>query len=259
MSSSVMSDTLKVCIDKVLPEELRDEAQQVAIEENPANLPEPAPPGAPPRDLSIAVLRRKLWRPGRTLRVRFLDGDPQVQQRVQAKAMEWMDVANIKFDFGDHRRAEIRIAFEPDGSWSYVGTDALLVRDQNEPTMNYGWFTPNSSDDEISRVVLHEFGHALGCIHEHQHPKIPFQWDEEAVMDYYTNPPNNWSPDQVRFNVLDRYSANITNFSNYDEHSIMLYPISNAFTVGDYEVPWRNTTLSDTDKAFMRTQYPFAR
>jgi serralysin len=42
-----------------------------------------------------------------------------------------------------------------------------------KPTMNYGWMTPDSSDDEVHRVVAHEFGHALGLIHEHQNPDTP--------------------------------------------------------------------------------------
>jgi len=34
--------------------------------------------------------------------------------------------------------------------------------------MNLGWPNDNSEDSEISLVVLYEFGHALGCHHEHQ-------------------------------------------------------------------------------------------
>lgn len=251
-----MTKTLKVCIDKVLPSALRDEAQRRAIQENPANLPGLPLPGEPAPPVSIAVLKNKLWAPGRTLRVRFLGGSAALQKRVQEKAMEWLNYANIKFDFGNHAQAEIRIAFTPDGSWSWIGTDALAITNQDEPTMNYGWLTTTSTDEEVSRVVLHEFGHALGCIHEHQHPKREFQWDVEAVMKYYTGPPNNWTPAEVKFNVLDRYSAAVTNASAFDPHSIMLYPVPQKFTIGDYEIPWSNSVLSETDKTFIRTQYP---
>ena len=47
--------------------------------------------------------------------------------------------------------------------------------------MNYGWLTPDSDDDELRRVVLHEFGHALGLIHEHQNPEGGIEWNEPAV------------------------------------------------------------------------------
>ena len=47
--------------------------------------------------------------------------------------------------------------------------------------MNLGWLTAATPDEEYSRVVVHEFGHALGCIHEHQSPAATFQWNKEAV------------------------------------------------------------------------------
>jgi len=40
----------------------------------------------------------------------------------------------------------------------------------HEPTMNYGWLKDDTDDVEYRRVVIHEFGHALGAIHEHQNP-----------------------------------------------------------------------------------------
>jgi len=45
--------------------------------------------------------------------------------------------------------------------------------------MNYGWLRDDTQDEEYSRVVLHEFGHALGCIHEHQQPKFGRVWDKQ--------------------------------------------------------------------------------
>lgn len=59
------------------------------------------------------------------------------------------------------------------GSWSYLGTDATRVPKESF-TMNLGF---------VDRpTVLHEFGHSLGLIHEHQSP-FPggFEWDRENV------------------------------------------------------------------------------
>jgi hypothetical protein len=248
-----MSEQLRVCIDKVLPRKLQPEAELRAMEENPANTPRPGEAGT--ERLEIAVLRRKLWKPGRVLRVRFLDGIAGVQDKVAAKAKEWEQYVNIHFEFGDDPEAEIRISFTPDGSWSYMGTDAFFAP-AVEQTMNFGWLDEFSSDDEISRVVLHEFGHALGAIHEHQHPEAGFEWNEEAVLKYYMGPPNNWTEEEVRFNVLDRYSRDVSQYSEFDTNSIMLYPIPKRFTLGGFEVPWSNTVLSETDKQFMSTVYP---
>ena len=254
-----MSDeTIKTCIDVVLPPEDMIEAAQRAIEENPANAPAPGVTtgiGAGPLPPSfLAVVTGKRWRNGRTLRVRFMDGDPVVQAKLQPSAHQWSDYANIKFVFGNDPTAEIRISFRDKGSWSAIGTDAL-ARPSSIPTMNYGWLKPDTPDDEYSRVVIHEFGHALGCIHEHQNPSTNIPWDKEAAYRYYMGPPNNWTRAQVDLNIFQRYSQTSTQFSEFDKDSIMLYAVSNDLTIGDYEVGW-NRILSDTDKAFIATIYP---
>ena len=54
--------------------------------------------------LRAAVEKFKLWENGRTLRVKFLDGVPEVQDKVAAIAKEWEDVANLTLDFVTGRR-----------------------------------------------------------------------------------------------------------------------------------------------------------
>lgn len=248
----------RVCIDMDLPPELEVEAMDRAIEENPANLPvlnhRPAV-GVATSPRTLALLTGKKWQNGRTLRVRFLGGSPRLRQKVQELARQWCDFANISFDFGDSPDAEIRIAFQQGaGSWSYLGTDALMIP-RNEPTMNYGWFTDSTPDEELSRTILHEFGHALGCIHEHQHPDAGIPWDRQAVLRYYMGPPNNWTPDKVENNLFKRYTRSQTQFSKFDRDSIMLYPVDEAFTIGDFQVGW-NRKLSQTDKEFIGAIYP---
>jgi hypothetical protein len=87
-----------------------------------------------------------------------------------------------------------------------VGTDALSIP-RSEPTMNFGWLTPESDDDEFSRVVTHEFGHALGAVHEHQNPAAEIPWDKPKVYDYYAGAPNFWTKEQVEINLFQRYDA----------------------------------------------------
>jgi len=256
-----MARTIKTCTDRELPVNKLIEAMGKAVAENPANAPSISTrsllPGVmPPSPLALAAVTGKLWQPGRTLRVRFLDGDPTVQQKLQPYAHLWSQYANIKFVFGTDPDAEIRISFAQPGSWSYLGTDALSIA-KNEPTMNFGWLKKSTANDEYSRVVTHEFGHALACIHEHQNPVADIPWDKPKVYQYYQGPPNNWSKAQVDVNLFDRYSAEITQFSAFDPASIMLYPIPNDFTIGDFEVGW-NGALSATDKQFVGTLYPFA-
>jgi hypothetical protein len=248
-------ETIKMCVDRVLPPELRAEAAQNAIAENPDNLPPVRGVGVADVPIEeMAVLIGKKWKNGRTLRVRFLDGDPGVQQKVQPFAHEWSKYANITLEFGNDPNAEIRISFKQPGSWSYIGTDALSIA-KTQPTMNYGWLTPTTASDEYSRVVIHEFGHALGCIHEHQNPTVDIPWDKEAVYRYYGGPPNNWPRATVDQNIFRRYSKGDTQFSAFDTKSIMLYAIDDKLTLGNYSVGW-NKVLSPTDKTFIAKTYP---
>jgi hypothetical protein len=258
---NLMSEPIiRACIDRSLPDELMLESMRRAVEENPANAASFQTRGLLPGVMPdiprvfLAALTGKLWQPGRALRVRFLDGDPLVQERVMPFAHQWSEHAAINFEFTDDPQAEIRISFAQTGSWSYLGTDALVIP-ASQPTMNFGWLTRATANDEYSRVVIHEFGHALGFIHEHQNPGGTIPWNKEAVYAFYQGPPNFWTRQQVNINLFTRYEADITQFSDFDPHSIMLYPIPNQFTIGDFEVGW-NHALSDTDKRFVGILYP---
>lgn len=202
----------------------------------------------------MALVKEVTWQPGDVIQIGFLDGDPGVQERVKETAAHWMEFANLKFRFGDVDGADIRISFKQPGSWSYLGTVCRQIA-APEATMNYGWLTPDSTDDEVNRVVLHEFGHALGCIHEHQNPAGGIKWNKEVVYAYYGGPPNNWSKEEVDNNLFGLYEEDLTLHTEFDRQSIMLYPIDKRFTLDGLEVGL-NTSLSDRDKEFIRQTYP---
>ncbi|WP_405218418.1 M12 family metallopeptidase [Agrococcus sp. Ld7] len=195
----------------------------------------------------------KLWDNGRTLRVRFLDGDPAVQAKVESIAHEWESEANLKLKFVSSGASEIRVSFAEKGfSWSTVGTDALTVP-ASAATMNYGWLEPNTSLREYQRVVRHEFGHALGMIHEHQNPAASIPWDKPAVYAHYAQ--QGWSKADVDWNLFHVFDEATTNHSQFDSTSIMQYAVPDSLTVGSYAIGW-NTTLSALDKEYMSRQYP---
>ena len=251
-----MPSPIRACVDRVLPPEKELEARALAEAENPRNLVQPGEP-AP---LSGAVDAQKLWKPGRTLRVTFLDGTPSVQQKIAALAQVWTQFANLHFDFGDAADAELRISFLQPGSWSYIGTDCLLI-EPPQPTMNFGWLTEQTDDEEFARVVLHEFGHALGMIHEHQNPANEIPWNRQAVLDYYMGTPNHWSTYQVETNIFQAYAKDHTKFTDFDLLSIMRYPIPREHLAdpnwaADFQVDWQNYQLSELDKTFIAECYP---
>jgi hypothetical protein len=256
---NAVADPIKVCVDRILPATQHVDAANRSIAENPSNAPIPprtVAPGAPfDHPLSLALLTGNMWpKTGKMLRVRFLDGDPAVQARIPQWAEKWSEYANITFEFGDDPDAEIRISFTDPGSWSWIGTQCLSIA-ADQPTMNFGWLTEDTEDDEYSRVVTHEFGHAMGCIHEHQNPTAGIPWDKPVVYQYYEGPPNNWTGQEVDTNLFQRYGKTITQFSAFDPTSIMEYPIPAQFTDGKLVVGM-NTVLSDTDKQFIAGQYP---
>lgn len=203
----------------------------------------------------IAVTIAKKWHPGSTLTVGFVgDVDAVVRERIIEKAKLWAPHIGLKLDFVSSGRAKIRIAtWRNKGSWSYIGTDALLIDEDDQPTMNFGWLEPDTHDDEYERVVLHEFGHALGAIHEHQHPSAGIPWDKERVYSYYADT-NGWDRDTVDHNIFRKYERDQLNASKYDPDSIMHYAVPNALTVGDWQIGW-NRHLSERDKTFMGELY----
>jgi len=252
----------KACVDRILEGSLAEQANQAAWRERFQNQPlrtlsPGASPTSVPEPMAMAILTDKMWKSGRMLRVRFLDGEAAVKAKVEQKAHLWESYANIKFLFGEDPDAEIRISFVHDpGSWSYLGTDALVIP-KDQPTVNFGWLRANTPDAEYERVVVHEFGHALGCIHEHSSPAANIPWNKPVVYRYYAGPPNNWPPAKVDANVFYKYSETVTNHTVFDPSSIMLYPISKEFTDGVFETKM-NEQMSDLDKTFIASQYPQA-
>lgn len=203
-----------------------------------------------------AVLRAAQWKPGTEISVMFLAGSEALRARVRAVAEEWVGngMARLSFKWVDDAKADIRIDFvQGNGSWSYLGTVCRQIASP-QATMNYGWLTDASSDSEVRSVVLHEFGHALGMIHEHQNPEGGIIWNEAAVINDLSGPPNNWDVATIRRNVLDKYDSKAVTASEVDAKSIMMYPIPAAWTDGKFSAGF-NGELSPVDKSLIRTVY----
>jgi serralysin len=242
---------LRVCLDRPLDPAFDAIAEAKAAAEQVA-------PGAPLSPIQAALVKAKRWKNGRTLKIRFLDGESGLQQRVAQCAKQWLDHANLNFDFGNHAKPDIRIAFvQGAGSWSALGTDALVEQwfPQDEATMNYGWLRPSSSDMEIQSVTLHEFGHALGLIHEHQAPGAAIAWNKELIYRQLGGPPNNWPRATVDHNVFNRMAKTELNSTNYDKSSIMHYFFPSEWTTDGTQFT-ENENLSSLDKSFIKSQYP---
>jgi serralysin len=203
------------------------------------------------------------------LSVKFMNGSDFQRKKVMQYAAIWDSVSLLGWN-GKHKinfmfvpdtyppqaYTDVRILFRPGGSSSYIGMDCQNIpRDQ--PTTFFGWIDQNHSEAEIRQVVLHELGHVLGLIHEHQSPAAHIPWNKEDVYKYYhdtQNPP--WTREMVDNNIFRLYDASTTNYTKFDSLSIMCYAIPPSITYGGYSTPW-NSNLSTIDSAFIRKIYPY--
>lgn len=228
-----MAVTDKVCFDRVLPHDVaRPRAGRMLVL------------GRAPTRAAFQIA--KLWPNGSVLRIRFIDGTAAQQALVKKHAVQWTEHANLKFEFGSAANSQIRIAFKDDGAWSYIGTDALGIP-ADQPTMNFGW------QDE--GVILHEFGHMIGMIHEHQNPNDnPIKWNKPVVNATLSGPPNFWSQQTIDHNMYAQYDVNQINGSKLDPQSVMLYSFPATWTLDGFHTD-PNETLSATDKEFAQRVY----
>jgi serralysin len=203
------------------------------------------------------------WPPRSLIEVSFLNGDIERQRLVREAAREWMRYANVTFAFRNEPDAgAIRVAFSPPGVCSsFVGTACEVIA-RSKATLCLGASlvpAPGQSEEEARErffgYALHEFGHALGLIHEHQQPASGIQWDRDAVIAALSGPPNNWSLEVIERNVFQQIEVSMANHTVFDPDSIMVYPIPAAWTLDGYSVK-ANRRLSALDKQFIAAQYP---
>jgi Astacin (Peptidase family M12A). len=203
------------------------------------------PAAAPEGSLSLALPNNTLWDCGRVLDFAFLNGSDGQKATFRAAAAQWTQYANLLMKFDQPTNiAEFRVGFDNEGNWSYVGTGNLQIPTPGK-TMNI-W---NMSS------ILHEVGHALGCVHEHSSPSSNIQWNKPVVYQALGGPPNNWDHAKVDHNVFLKYDGATTQFSAFDPNSIMLYFFPASWTLNGVGTH-ANDTLSGTDQAFIRRCYP---
>ncbi|RYF91674.1 MAG: hypothetical protein EOO03_00805 [Chitinophagaceae bacterium] len=194
-----------------------------------------------------------LWDPGAVIKVKFLSGSKALQEKIKPLAKEWEKYANIKFDFITFGKADIRVFIgNGNGHDSYIGTVCRSI-DEGSETMNLDSADIRNDASFLKTVVLHEFGHALGLLHEHSSPISGIKWDKEKLYKEYAK--MGWSRDDVDFQVFTTYKKSYTNGTKYDNKSIMHYPINASETLDGYSIDW-NMKLSPGDIELIKALYP---
>ena len=133
-----------------------------------------------------------------------------------------MKYANIKFNFIEQGDAQIRVYLgDQKGDYGHVTMGLgvkCLMRDPNDFTMHFDT-TDLIKEQSFKGTVLHEFGHALGLIHEHMSPVSGIKWDSAAV--YSRKRMMGWSKEMTDAQLFKKYSLAYTNGTTYDPKSIM--------------------------------------
>ena len=265
-----LSET-KICVQKLLPhhqDELNEIHSSGKSSEHVAKL-------------QAAFFKKKIWPKGSNIKIGFLDNNPdrkiikniiadsknldplqkEFQDDFQKKGTDFsiinsikrileeriIPLVNLDISFTDNiSEANVRVSFDPNGgAWSLVGTDHL---DQTDgATMNLGWFDVPTT--------IHEFGHVLGMIHEHQNPSgQKIMWDENKVIEW-AQEKQGWSEETTRENIINKYDKSSINGSSFDPLSIMLYFFPASLTTNNIGTR-QNFRLSGEDVLWINKIYP---
>ena len=168
-----------------------------------------------------------------------------------AIANYWLPYSGIVFvKAADKCSADIRVSFKSGiGYFSRLGRDAKTDQTCNT-TMGLADLH-KEKPDTFRRVVLHEFGHALGLLHELQHPDNPIQWDTlEATRHFMAV--QKMSKSQIYQQIFVK--INTATPGTYDSNSIMVYAVPAKITKNKIEIPWPNK-LSEIDKREIKVAY----
>lgn len=231
--------------------------------DQPTPMPIALPEGIAAMRASAIILVAKKWVNSSVIHFHFLAGPtwqwPEVQKAQVRQAFARWKAVGIGLEFvetADVTEAEIRIGFDQrEGSWSYVGTDALQIP-PGERTMNFGW---DLTTVWGQATALHEVGHAMGMSHEHQNPNSGLVWNEEAVYAAFAASPNFWPRQKTFDNIIAKLPGQ-TQGSAWDPQSIMHYPFDASLIAApppynSSGIP-ESVVLSPTDIVWAQRFYP---
>jgi len=215
------------------------------------------------REVKATVLKEVLWGLGQNIDVVLLETPPSnaIFDQMTSHFRHWEKHTNLRitifantadFTANGDGTAEVRVAFSGKGHYSKLGRQSLGDLATHSMNLEFDSFT---SDEEVRRVTLHEFGHAIGFQHEHLNPAAGIKWKQPDAMNYYKTT-TGWDESQITHNIFRKLEASKQLFGKFDKLSIMAYSIPAGITEDGVGIGW-NTQLSQTDVKWAGIAYPF--
>jgi len=127
--------------------------------------------------IASVLVKEHQWPQNSQLNIVFLDGSTEIKVLVKNYSVLWIKDTNLSFQFFDSLdkaplKTHIRISFKHH-SGSQLGNQKNHL--SKKPTMNLiDLVSDQISDAGTKRLILHEFGHALGFEHEFRNPNWPY-------------------------------------------------------------------------------------
>lgn len=168
----------------------------------------------------------------------FYGGSQELRSDIAAVAAEWnANGSPVKLDFGDMSsprlcasapNSEIRVGYAGKGGSSMIGNHSLDY--PGEASLQLGSFDTNRPAEGVFRaMILHEFGHALGLLHEMKHDDVDCwsEIDPDKLYEYYKTEYNVSDKNFVK-TQLQRYDAGV--FASlgtlpFERESVMMYAL----------------------------------
>jgi len=219
------------------------------------------------KNFSLAGKMVNLWRPERNLKVSFklFSTNPKLVEEILFVANEWSHHCSISFVYEKQPElADIFVSTKNNlGFYSAIGLQSKVLISKNKTSMNldptWGLEEGFSNSQKFKHkycksLVLHEFGHALGLVHEHQREDRPFNLNINYIRKNFKKM-GMPTFEIAKENIINTYDPKSILKSRFDYKSIMIYPFNKETITENFQIkiPWE---LSKIDKRKISKIYP---